>query len=93
MSVLCLGITSAQKEAFPQTRRLMCWTHVVRKCREHRKLVPLEKWKQVDDDIHNLQLCFSDDTFNHGINLLMKKWSTDPLLQQFQSFFFLINGL
>ncbi|CAF5169613.1 unnamed protein product, partial [Rotaria magnacalcarata] len=32
------GITRAQKEIFPQARRLMCWAHVARKCREHRKL-------------------------------------------------------
>ncbi|CAF4399431.1 unnamed protein product [Rotaria sp. Silwood2] len=82
------GITSAQKEVFPQARRLMCWAHVARKCREHRKLVPTEKWKQIDIDIHNLQLCFSDNIFSHGTNLLMKKWSTDPLIQQFQSYFF-----
>ena len=88
MSVLCVGITSPQKEVFPQARRLICWAHVVRKRRKHRKLVSLEKWKQADDDIHNLQLCFSDNIFNHGTDLLMKKWSTDPLLQQFQSYFF-----
>ncbi|CAF4383101.1 unnamed protein product [Rotaria socialis] len=37
------GITRVQKEIFPQARRLMCWAHVVRKCREHRKLVPTDK--------------------------------------------------
>ena len=85
---ICLGITRAQMEVFLQARRLMCWAHVARKCREHRKLVPTEKWQQIDTDIHNLQFCFSDITFNHGTQLLMNKWSADPLLQQFQSYFF-----
>ncbi|CAF5050919.1 unnamed protein product, partial [Rotaria magnacalcarata] len=82
------GITRAQKEIFPQARRLMCWAHVARKCREHRKLVPTDKWQQIDTDIHDLQLCFSDNIFTHGVSLVMKKWSTDPLIQQFQQYFF-----
>ncbi|CAF4502898.1 unnamed protein product, partial [Rotaria magnacalcarata] len=82
------GITRAQKEIFPQARRLMCWAHVARKCREHRKLVPTGKWQQIDTDIHDLQLCFSDNIFTQGVSLVMKKWSTGPLIQQFQQYFF-----
>ena len=85
---ICLGITRAQIEVFPQARHLMCWAHVARKCREHRKLVSMENWRQIDTDIHNLQFCFSDIIFNHGTQLLMNKWSADSLRQQFQSYFF-----
>ena len=66
----------------------MCWAHVIRKYREHRKLVPKDKWNQIDADIHNLQLSFSDIIFNHGALLLKEKWSKDILIQQFQQYFF-----
>jgi hypothetical protein len=65
----------------------MCWPHVVRKCREHRKLVPNDKWNEVDADIHNLHLCFSDIIFTHGASLLKQKWSNLPDMQQFQRYF------
>jgi len=66
----------------------MCWAHVIRKCREHRKLVPTDKWNNIDADIHNLQLSFSDIIFNHGASLLKQKWSIDILIRQFQNYFF-----
>jgi hypothetical protein len=51
-----VGITSAMS-VIPQSRRLMCWAHMIRKCREHRKLIPNEqKWLNVEKDIVNLQL-------------------------------------
>ncbi|CAF3400184.1 unnamed protein product [Rotaria socialis] len=34
------------------------------------------------------ELCFSDNIFTHGVSLVMKKWSTDSLIQQFQQYFF-----
>ncbi|CAF1448070.1 unnamed protein product, partial [Didymodactylos carnosus] len=83
-----LGITSAQQAVFPQSKRLMCWAHVIRKCREHRKLVPKDKWNDIDADIHALQLSFSDDIFSRGSLLLTQKWSADSAIQQFQQYFF-----
>ncbi|CAF2642268.1 unnamed protein product [Rotaria sp. Silwood2] len=82
------GITKAQQEVFPQAKRLMCWAHTVRKIREHRKLVPTDKWNEVDSDIHNLQLCFSDNIFNCAVSLLNLKWNNYPLMKQFQEYFF-----
>ena len=66
----------------------MCWAHVIRKCREHRKLVPKDKWNEIDTDIHILQLSFSDVIFQHGAALLKYKWSSDPRIHQFQDYFF-----
>ncbi|CAF1401078.1 unnamed protein product [Didymodactylos carnosus] len=37
------GITAAQQHEFPTAKRLMCWAHTLRKCREHRKMVPSDK--------------------------------------------------
>ena len=34
-----LAITSAQEMLFPNSRRLMCWSHIIRRCRKHRNLV------------------------------------------------------
>lgn len=66
----------------------MCWYHVIKNCRDHRKLVPKDKWNSIDGDIHNLQLCFSDIIFNHGALLLKQKWSNCPEIQRFQEYFF-----
>ncbi|CAF4878583.1 unnamed protein product [Rotaria socialis] len=82
------GITKAQQEVFPQAKRLMCWAHTVSKIREHRKLVPADKWNEVDSDIHNLQLCFSDNIFNCAVSLLKLEWDNYPLMKQFQKYFF-----
>ncbi|CAF1398921.1 unnamed protein product [Rotaria magnacalcarata] len=82
------GIRKAQKDLFPGAKRLMCWAHVIRKCHEHRKLVPKDKWNQIDLDIHDLQLSFSDSLFQCGASLLMKKWSSDTLIKQFQEYFY-----
>ncbi|CAF4273112.1 unnamed protein product, partial [Rotaria sordida] len=41
-------ITAAKKFEFLNSRRLMCWPHPIRKIREHRKMVPVEKrWKMI----------------------------------------------
>ena len=58
---------------FPQAKHLMCWAHTVRKIREHRKLVPTDQRNEVDSDIHNLQLCLSDNMFNCTVSLLKLK--------------------
>ncbi|CAF0859380.1 unnamed protein product [Didymodactylos carnosus] len=55
---------------------------------EHRKLVPKDKWNDIDTDIHALQLSFSDDIFNRGSLLLTQKWSADRGIQQFQQYCF-----
>ena len=34
--------------------------HVTKNCREHRKLAPKDKRSEIDTDVHNLQLCFSE---------------------------------
>ncbi|CAF1506391.1 unnamed protein product [Didymodactylos carnosus] len=42
----------------------MCWAHVIRKSREHRKLVlDKEKWLAIEKDVVNLQLVFNDHLF------------------------------
>jgi hypothetical protein len=46
-----------------------------------------QQWKVVDKDIHAVQLCFSDDLFNHGINLLMTKWRAEPSVTNFCDYF------
>ncbi|CAF1558682.1 unnamed protein product, partial [Didymodactylos carnosus] len=81
------GITSAMS-VIPQSRRLMCWAHTLRKCREHRKLIPNEqKWLNVEKDIVNLQLCFQDNLFNQAATLLLRKWSLDNQLDRFRTYF------
>ena len=62
-----------QKENFPRAQCRTCWANVVRKCREHEKLFPTDKWKQIDIDIHDLQLRFSDKIFSHGTSLTNRK--------------------
>ncbi|CAF4456790.1 unnamed protein product, partial [Didymodactylos carnosus] len=38
-----LGITSSQT-VFPHSPRMMCWFHMIQKCRLHRNLVTKEQW-------------------------------------------------
>ena len=44
----------------------MCSPHGISKSREHRKLVPKDKWNEVDADIYYLQLLFSDVLFQNS---------------------------
>ncbi|CAF1063645.1 unnamed protein product [Didymodactylos carnosus] len=82
-----LGITCAQQTVFPQSRRMMCWFHMIQKCRLHRNLVTKEQWVSIDADLHAIQLSFSDDVFNRGITLLIQKWSANPLMKNFSDYF------
>ncbi|CAF1621834.1 unnamed protein product, partial [Didymodactylos carnosus] len=54
-----LGVTSAQQKIFPQAKRLMCWFHMIKKCREHRNLVAKQQWDEIHKEIHAVQLSFS----------------------------------
>jgi hypothetical protein len=60
---------------------------MIQKCRNHRNLLTKQQWIEVDKDIHIVQLSFSDDVFNHGINLLMAKWRMDPSFANFCDYF------
>ncbi|CAF1543250.1 unnamed protein product [Didymodactylos carnosus] len=81
------GLTSAMLE-LPLARRLMCWAHVIRKCREHRKLVKNKnKWISVEQDILDLQLIFDDTIFRIATRLMIEKWSLDSELNEFKSYF------
>ncbi|CAF4506684.1 unnamed protein product [Rotaria sp. Silwood2] len=76
-----------KKIIFPQSRRLMCWSHMIRKCRLHRNLVPKDLWPSMDQDIHSLQLSFSDDIFNNGVKLFLQKWNAIPSMKNFMEYF------
>ena len=65
----------------------MCWFHTMQKCRTHRNLPTKQQWTEIDKEIHAIQLSFSDNVFNHGINLLMTKWRTDLSLIKFYDYF------
>ncbi|CAF1543234.1 unnamed protein product [Didymodactylos carnosus] len=39
------GITSSQQTVFPHSRRMMCWFHMIQKCRLHRNLVTKEQYE------------------------------------------------
>ena len=65
----------------------MCWFHVVQKRRAHRNLLTKQQWREIDQEIHAVQLSFSYDVFNYGINLLMTKWRTQPSLGNFCDYF------
>ena len=65
----------------------MCWFHMIQKCRDNRNLMTKQQWNDVDKEIHAVQLSFSDDVFNHGVNLLMSKWRSDPSLVKFCDYF------
>ncbi|CAF1246400.1 unnamed protein product [Didymodactylos carnosus] len=67
------GITASQQREFPTAKRLMCWAHTLRKCRERRKMVPSDKWPDIENDICTLQLAFGDGVFDVDIKLLLKK--------------------
>ncbi|CAF0894013.1 unnamed protein product [Rotaria sordida] len=82
-----LAITSAQEMIFPNSRRLMCWSHMIRKCRKHRNLVAKNDWQIIDKDIHTLQLAFTDDLFDHGATLLLQKLSLIPTMKRFVDYF------
>lgn len=72
---------------FPRSRRLMCWSHMIRRCRKHRNLVTKDDWIIIDKDIHTLQLAFSDEIFDHGARLLLQKWSLIPTMNRFVQYF------
>ncbi|CAF1029452.1 unnamed protein product [Didymodactylos carnosus] len=70
------GITAAQQHEFPTAKRLMCWAHTLRKCREHRKMLAfgdgvfdigikllLKKWKD-DSDLHVFAKYFEEQWVN-----------------------------
>ncbi|CAF3469772.1 unnamed protein product [Rotaria sp. Silwood1] len=81
------AITNAQNTVFPNSRRLMCWSHMIKKCRHHRNLVNKNDWLMIDKDIHELQLAFTDDIFDRGIFLLLQKWNQIPSMKQFVNYF------
>jgi hypothetical protein len=81
------GITAAKNFEFPYSRRLMCWAHAIRQMRQHRKMMPSDKWKVVEGDILALQLSFDDELFNQASSLLLKKWRSDPDLHTFSNYF------
>ena len=81
------GITVAKDFEFPNCRRLTCWAHAIRKIREHRKMLPIDKWKTVEADILTLQLSFCDAVFDKGASLLLHKWRSDPDLFYFSNYF------
>ena len=43
-----LAITSAQEMLFSNSRRLTCWSHMIRRCRKHRNLVTKNDWQIID---------------------------------------------
>ena len=49
----------------------MCWNHMIRSYRKHHNLTPRNLWPSIDTDIHILQLSYSDNALNHGVNLLL----------------------
>ena len=78
---ICLGITRAQMEVFPQVRRLMCWAHVG-------SIENLFLRRNGSRLILIFIICnfvFQISSLIMAMQLLMNKWSADPLLQQFQS--------
>ncbi|CAF3716596.1 unnamed protein product [Rotaria socialis] len=81
------AITTAQELLFPSCRRLMCWRHMIQKCRSHRNLATKEDWIIIDMDIHVLHLAFTDDIFNLGLKLLLQKWNLIPTMQRFTDYF------
>ncbi|CAF0851693.1 unnamed protein product [Didymodactylos carnosus] len=81
------GISCAAKTEFPNARRLMCWFHVIKKCRDHRKMVPVARWPAVERDIVSIQLSFSDAVFWKAISLLLTKWRQQPEIVAFANYF------
>ncbi|CAF3269413.1 unnamed protein product [Rotaria sp. Silwood2] len=83
------AITNAQNMVFPNSRRLMCLSHMIKKChdRHHRNLVNKNDWLMIDKDIHELQLAFTDDIFNRGVFLLLQKCNPIPSMKQFVNYF------
>ncbi|CAF1086868.1 unnamed protein product [Didymodactylos carnosus] len=65
----------------------MCWAHMIRKCREHRAMVPREKWSIVERDILTIQLSFGDHVFDKVTTLLLAKWRTDSDFAAFSDYF------
>ena len=65
----------------------MCWSYMIRKCRQHRNLVSKIQWQTVDAQIHALQLSFSDEVFQRGAALLIQKWSDDSSMMKFSDYF------
>ena len=55
------GITAIRQFEFPNCRRLVCWAHTIRKIGQHRKMIPVQKWHEIERDISTLQLLFNDD--------------------------------
>ncbi|CAF4685333.1 unnamed protein product, partial [Didymodactylos carnosus] len=66
----------------------MCWAHVIRKSREHRKLVlNKEKWLAIEKDIVSLQLVFNDHLFGSAARLMIMRWTADKDLDAFRKYF------
>ena len=57
---------------------------MIRRCRKHRNLVTKNDWQIIDKDTHTLQLAFTDDLFDHGVTLLLQKWSLIPTMKGYE---------
>ncbi|CAF2610650.1 unnamed protein product [Rotaria sp. Silwood2] len=81
------GLTTAMSE-IPLARRLMCWFHMIQKCRQHAKLIKdKKKWLLVEQDIYSMQLIFDDQIFAIASRLMLLKWSADAELNDFRQYF------
>ncbi|CAF1562633.1 unnamed protein product [Didymodactylos carnosus] len=81
------GVTAAHQQEFPNARRLMCYAHVIGRCRAHRKVVPPDKWNDVEQNIWDLQLCSDDYVFNVAATLLLQKWNNNTDFHRFAACF------
>ncbi|CAF1175199.1 unnamed protein product [Didymodactylos carnosus] len=61
--------------------------NVLSKCREHRKMVPVDKWEDIERDLLTIQLSFDDGVFQRGVQLLLKRWREIPDLVIFANYF------
>ena len=52
---------------------LVCWFHVIRRCRAHRNLLTKQQWNETDKEVHVVQLRFSGDVFNYGVPIIVSR--------------------
>ena len=55
---------NAVKKFFPDCKVLMCYFHVVDNIRKHKKLIPIDKYEELKDDITEIHMSSNEKEFN-----------------------------
>ena len=80
-------VLSCFKESVQRKKKYLQIVNVLCVALTWSRSVVLIEIRHIDEEIYAVQLSFTDDVFNHGINLLMSKCRTQPSLGHFCDYF------